>query len=56
MGNPYWINIAFPQLGGVVYLSYKTIGGNSVFKIKTPAGYRDSLAKHIESLREKLTK
>ena len=31
MGNPFWINIDFPQFGGVVYLSYKTIGGNSIF-------------------------
>lgn len=23
--NPYWINIDFPELGGTIYLSYKTI-------------------------------
>jgi len=57
MGNPFWINIDFPQFGGVVYLSYKTIGGNSIFKIKTPAGYRDSLAKNtFESLRDEAYK
>lgn len=26
--NPYWININFPKLGGVIYLSYKTINNN----------------------------
>jgi len=51
--NPYWINIDFPQFGGKIYLSYKTIGGNSVYKIKTGAGYRDSISKNtFESLRE----
>jgi len=23
--NPYWINVEFPELGGVIYLSYKSI-------------------------------
>lgn len=41
--NPYWINIDFPQFGGRIYLSYKTIGGRSVYKVKAPSGYRDSL-------------
>ena len=25
--NPYWININFPEIGGTIYLSYKTISG-----------------------------
>lgn len=25
--NPYWININYPQIGGTIYLSYKTISG-----------------------------
>jgi len=55
--NPYWINIDFPQFGGKIYLSYKTIGGNSVYKIKKDAGYRDSISKNtFESLREEAYK
>lgn len=43
--NPYWINIDFPQFGGRVFLSYKMIGGKSVYKIKQPNGtYKDSFA------------
>src|SRR4030095_229141 len=32
--NPYWINVDYPQFSGRIYLSYKTIGGSSVYKIK----------------------
>ena len=41
--NPYWINIDFPSFGGRIFMSYKTIGGKSVYKIKTPSGYKDSV-------------
>ena len=41
--NPYWINIDFPQFGGRIFLSYKIIGGKSVYKIKQANGtYKDS--------------
>ena len=41
--NPYWINIDFPQFGGRIFLSYKMIGGMSVYKVKKADGkYRDS--------------
>lgn len=46
--NPYWINIDFPQFNGKVFLSYKMIGGNSLYKIKQPDGsYKDSLVKNL---------
>ncbi len=42
--NPYWINIDFPSFRGRVFLSYKMIGGNALYKIKQPGGkYKDSL-------------
>jgi gliding motility-associated lipoprotein GldD len=55
--NPYWINVDFPQFAGRIYLSYKTIGGNSVYKIKTSAGYKDSVVRNtFEGLREEAFK
>jgi len=46
--NPFWINIDFPTLNGKIYISYKVIGGTSVYKVKTPEGkYRDSIGKNI---------
>ena len=42
--NPYWINIDFPGFNGRIYLSYKAIGGNSVFKVKRGEQYVDSMA------------
>jgi gliding motility-associated lipoprotein GldD len=44
--NPYWINLDFPQFNGRVYLSYKTIGGTSLYKVKTDNGYRDSVVRN----------
>jgi gliding motility-associated lipoprotein GldD len=41
--NPYWINIDFPLFRGKIFISYKTIGGRSIYKIKTPSGYKDSI-------------
>ena len=45
--NPYWINIVFPTFNGKIYISYKAIGGTSVYKVKMPGGgYRDSIGKN----------
>jgi len=42
--NPYSIDIDFPSFNGTIYLSYKKIGGTSVYKVKKPDGtYRDSI-------------
>ena len=43
--NPYWINIEFPSFNGTIFISYKKIGGTSVYKVKNPDGitYRDSV-------------
>ena len=55
--NPYWINVDFPQFAGRIYMSYKTVGGNSVYKIKTASGYKDSVVKNsFEGLREEAFK
>lgn len=49
--NPYWINIDFPTLGARIFLSYKTIGGKSTYKIKQPNGtYKDSLGTNVFDL------
>lgn len=41
--NPFWINIEFPAFNGTIFISYKKIGGTSVYKIKNRDGsYRDS--------------
>ena len=51
--NPYWINLDFPEFHGRIYLSYKTIGGNSNYKIKTEKGYKDSTVRNtFDGLRE----
>ena len=53
LDNQYWINVDFPQFNGRVYLSYKTIGGSSVYKVKTANGYKDSVVKNtFEGLRD----
>jgi gliding motility-associated lipoprotein GldD len=55
--NPYWINIDFAQFAGRVYMSYKTIGGNSVYKVKTAGGYKDSIVRNsFEGLRDEAFK
>ncbi len=42
--NPYWINIDFPQFHSRIFLSYKVVGGKSLYKIKQLDGtYKDSL-------------
>jgi gliding motility-associated lipoprotein GldD len=51
--NPYWINVEFPQFNGRIYLSYKTIGGYSVYKVKRGGVYVDSAVTNtFEGLRE----
>jgi hypothetical protein len=51
--NPYWINVNFEKFNGHIYISYKQIGANSVYKVKTSSGYKDSLVKNtFEGLRE----
>jgi len=55
--NPYWINVDFPQFAARIYMSYKTVGGISVYKIKTSSGYKDSTVKNsFEGLREEAFK
>lgn len=45
--NPYWINIDFPTFNGKIFISYKVIGGSSIYKVKSPSGsYRDSVGKN----------
>lgn len=41
--NPYWINVDFPRFNAKVFLSYKTIGGKSVYRKKIATGYKDSV-------------
>lgn len=42
--NPYWINIEFPSFNATIFISYKHIGGISVYKVKKSDGsYRDSV-------------
>jgi gliding motility-associated lipoprotein GldD len=55
--NPYWINVNFDQFQGRIYLSYKSINGSTVYKIKTANGYKDSVVNNsFESLREEAYK
>lgn len=55
--DAYWINVEFPQFNSRIYLSYKPIGGQSVYKINTPSGYKDSVVPNtFESLREEAYK
>lgn len=42
--NDYWVNIDFPQFDARIFLSYKIIGGRSVYKYKNKKGvYVDSI-------------
>ena len=42
--NPYWINVDFPLFHSRIFLSYKSVGGKALYKIKQPNGtYKDSL-------------
>lgn len=43
--NPFWINIDFPTMNARIFLSYKIIGGQAMYKIKKADGsYKDSMA------------
>src|SRR5205085_6312020 len=42
--NPFWVNVDFPVFRGKIFISYKTIGGRSIYKIRSGQGYRDSSA------------
>ncbi|MFN5479450.1 MAG: hypothetical protein ACK43J_03535 [Chitinophagaceae bacterium] len=51
--QPYWINIDFKEFNGRIYISYKPIQGQSIYKVKTSTGYRDSVVQNsFEQLRE----
>jgi|SRR5690242_8336785 gliding motility-associated lipoprotein GldD len=46
--DPYSINVDFPTLNGKIYITYKKIGGTSVYEVKTPDGkYRDSTGRNV---------
>lgn len=54
---PYWFNIEFPSLSGRIYISYKTIGGVSAYKVKSANGYKDSMVTNtFEGLRNEAFK
>jgi gliding motility-associated lipoprotein GldD len=45
--DPYWVNIDFPSFNGKIFISYKVIGGTSVYKVKDGNGnYRDSIGRN----------
>jgi gliding motility-associated lipoprotein GldD len=51
--NPYWINLDVPRFNARIYLSYKTIGGNSVYKVKSGETYKDSIVRNtFDGLRD----
>lgn len=51
--QPYWLNVEFKDFAGRIYLSYKSINGYSVYKVKSGEDYRDSLVKNsFEKLRD----
>lgn len=55
--NPYWINIDFPGYAGRIYISYKGINSSTIYKMKTPTGYKDSVVKNsFDLLREEAYK
>ena len=46
--NDYWRNIDFPQFDAKIFLSYKSVGGKALYKIKGPDGkYRDSFGINV---------
>jgi gliding motility-associated lipoprotein GldD len=45
--NDYWRNIDFPELNGRLFLSYKRIGGQALYKVKQNGIYKDSLAVNV---------
>lgn len=46
--NTYWRNIDFPQFNARIFLSYKQIGGRSLYKVKQANGqYKDSVGVNL---------
>ncbi len=46
--NPFWINVDFPSFNGKIFLSYKPIGGNSFYQVRSADGrYKDSIGKNV---------
>ena len=46
--NKDWRNIDFPELNAKIFLSFKTIGGKALFKVKQRNGtYKDSLGENV---------
>ena len=42
--NPFWRNVDFSQFNARIFLSYKSIGGKALYKVKQADGmYKDSL-------------
>ncbi len=55
--HPYWVNIDFPGYAGRIYISYKGINAKTVYKVKTPTGYKDSVVSNsFDLLREEAYK
>ena len=40
--SAYSVNVDIPSFNARIYLSYKTIGGKSVYRLKTDHGFKDS--------------
>ncbi|MEI7470633.1 MAG: hypothetical protein WCJ85_00145 [Chitinophagaceae bacterium] len=46
--SPFWYNIDFPDFNARIFLSYKAVGGKSLYKIKQPNGqYVDSFGINV---------
>lgn len=46
--NDFWVNVDFPEYNARLFLSYKQVGGKSLYKKKQSDGtYRDSLGVNI---------
>jgi len=46
--NPFWINVDFPRFNAKIFLSYKIIGGTSVYKVRQKDGsYKDSAGVNV---------
>ncbi len=46
--NPFWVNVDFPQFKGRIFLSYKKVGGLTIYKTKGANGqYKDTTGINI---------
>lgn len=46
--NPFWVNVDFPQFKGRIFLSYKKVGGLTIYKTKGADGrYKDTTGINI---------